>query len=151
MGKTGKIKKRKLAALPTPSGTSSDSEFFGGLLSPSELATATRVLNVLANNSELITSGKTELKGLRGAVFDFQRISSELSGTGALLCTQTRSTAESCVRCRNDPDLEDIGCVEPIEMDRLPCSSFRTAPAKPHAQVSLRHYAQLSTLLTAFL
>ena len=86
MGKTGKnIKRRKLAeAYPTPSGTASDSEFFGGLLSPSELATATRVLNVLANNEELITGGKAELKGLRGAVFDFQRISAELSGTGSL-------------------------------------------------------------------
>lgn len=86
MGKTGKnIKKRKLAALPTPSATSaSDTEFFGGLLSPSELATATRVLNVLANNEELITGGKAALKALRGASFDFQRVSAELAGTGQL-------------------------------------------------------------------
>lgn len=100
MGKTGKnqknLKRQRLAAQEQIHTTSPDSDdedaprdtsFLLGLVSPQELAIAVRTINTLNNNPELLKS-KAELKGLRGAVFDFQRISASQAGTGALgLCS----------------------------------------------------------------
>lgn len=95
MGKTGKqqknLKRQRLAAqeqIHTTSPDSDDSDaprdtsFLLGLVTPQELAIAVRTLNTLTNNTELLKS-KAELKGLRGAVFDFQRVSASQAGTGA--------------------------------------------------------------------
>lgn len=92
MGKTSKNKRRRMLAeaesttrpISPESDGEADSTFLLGLVSPSELAIATRVLNTLTRNTELLKA-KNELKGLRGAVFDFQRVNASLSGTGPSL------------------------------------------------------------------
>lgn len=89
MGKTSKniAKRRRLEAETTSHlgpAEAGDAEFLGGLLSASDVAIAARVLNTLTRNPELLKS-KQELKALRGAVFDFQRISTELNTAGGSL------------------------------------------------------------------
>ena len=97
MGKTGKtLKRRRLAesllattTTPTtstlPSDSDSSNSFLHGLITPEELATTTRTLALLANEPEALGNGRGELKGLRKVVFDFQRVSNELNGTGSFL------------------------------------------------------------------
>lgn len=108
MGKTGKaIKRRKLAAADNEAsqlttsplshvggdGDDSPPEFLLGLITPSELATTVRTLNTLTRHTELLKN-KNDLKALRGAVFDFQRVSATLAGTGQFLrllrCSESR-------------------------------------------------------------
>jgi hypothetical protein len=102
MGKTGKnMKKRRLAneAAIRPTAPDSDDDeptdtsFLLGLVQPHELATCTRVLSLITNNPELLKS-KAELKHLRGAVFDFQRVAAELSGTGQSFTSHSVESSE---------------------------------------------------------
>lgn len=101
MGKTGKtLKRRRLAEslLAPPAATSGkstsslDVTFLGGLIAPEDLATTVRTLAILGQNTELLTNSRSELKGLRNVVYDFQRLSNELNGTGTSL-TSRISTA----------------------------------------------------------
>lgn len=94
MGKTAKNKKRRLAAELTSTTTplssnnsegdeeetSNDTSFLLGLVSASDLAITVRTLNALTKNTELLKF--KELKFLKGAVYDFQRVSTFLAGTG---------------------------------------------------------------------
>ncbi|GAA5844655.1 hypothetical protein JCM11251_002135, partial [Rhodosporidiobolus azoricus] len=88
MGKRGQLlKKRRLeqqAAQATLTLDDSDEDavptFLGGLVTPSELAVTARTLQTLTRHTELLSHTK-DLKALRTAVFDFQRVSAEVSGT----------------------------------------------------------------------
>ena len=94
MGKAGQArKKRKQAELTRtesnleledsdPSEPTSK-DFLLGLISPQELATATRVLQTLSKHpNELIKDQKQHLKQIKTAVWDFQRQAAAVSGTG---------------------------------------------------------------------
>jgi hypothetical protein len=104
MGKTGKaLKKRRLAQFAsaqvvTQAGDISDSDFgeenklfLGGLVSESQLSTTIKTLNALANSPESISHHRPQLKRLRGAVYDFQRIAAEQEGTGSSLTSKISS------------------------------------------------------------
>lgn len=109
MGKTGKaLKKRRLAqfaeahSLVTKTAHDSGSEapefdepennlFLGGLVSESQLQTTIHVLNALSNSPESISQHRPQLKRLRGAVFDFQRVAAEQEGTGNSLTSRISS------------------------------------------------------------
>ena len=101
MGKTGKaLKKRRLAQFatahvvtkvalddteddvdfPLPSDSCTDALFLGGVISESELSTTIKTLAALSNSPELIIQNRSQLKRLRGAVFDFQRVAAEQEG-----------------------------------------------------------------------
>lgn len=108
MGKTGKaLKKRRLAQFSTThvvtkvaidtdedfdalNGLAVDSPIsscndpaslsLGGAISESELFTTIKTLTVLSKSPELITQHRAQLKRLRGAIFDFQRVASEQEG-----------------------------------------------------------------------
>ncbi|KAK4695319.1 hypothetical protein P7C70_g8568, partial [Phenoliferia sp. Uapishka_3] len=105
MGKTSKNKRRRLLAeaesaprpitdADSPDDDANDTSFLLGLVSPQELAIAVRTLNTLTKNTELLKS-KNELKALRGAVFDFQRVSSSLAGTGNTLTSRISAALSS--------------------------------------------------------
>lgn len=98
MGKTGKaLKRRKIASalatatLTPPSdnldsedeGGSNDPGFLLGLVSPVELAVSVKTLQTLTTHAEAV-KGKAETKALRGAVFDYQRVSAAVTGTGGI-------------------------------------------------------------------
>ncbi|GAA6061272.1 hypothetical protein JCM10212_000713 [Sporobolomyces blumeae] len=99
MGKAGQAKKRRRAELarfdtladdPLDSGPDSPSsaspDFLLGLVSPAELATATRVLATLAKHpTDLIKDQRQHLKQLKTAVWDFQREAAAVSGTGEFM------------------------------------------------------------------
>ncbi|KIM78401.1 hypothetical protein PILCRDRAFT_586744 [Piloderma croceum F 1598] len=105
MGKTGKaLKKRRLAQFPSAkivtltavdvSDDEPDEEnklFLGGLVSESQLSTTIKTLSVLANSSETLSQHRPQLKRLRGAVHDFQRITAEQEGTGSSLTSRISS------------------------------------------------------------
>ncbi|GAA5991836.1 hypothetical protein JCM11641_002120 [Rhodosporidiobolus odoratus] len=101
MGKNGKaIKKRKLAQaaqLTTRVSLLQDMHgdndaplepsFLAGLVSPAELGNAVKTLQTLTTHPELL-SHRQELRALRTAVFDFQRVGNEVSGTGNSLSSR---------------------------------------------------------------
>lgn len=103
MGKTGKaLKKRRLAqfasahvvthsAVDVSDVDDENSLFLGGLVSESQLSTTIKTLSVLANSPELISQHRPQLKRLRGAVHDFQRIAAEQEGTGNSLTSKISS------------------------------------------------------------
>ncbi|ORY83589.1 hypothetical protein BCR35DRAFT_303477 [Leucosporidium creatinivorum] len=104
MGKLGKnLKRRKLeqqaqqAKFAPTSALDSDDEqeqqqldFLGGLISPTQLQTTVTTLQTLTRHTQLLAN-KQDLKSLRGAVFDFQRLNAELSGTGTSLPSRISS------------------------------------------------------------
>ncbi|KAL8290348.1 hypothetical protein RQP46_002606 [Phenoliferia psychrophenolica] len=106
MGKTSKNKRRRLLAsaeTALPISPDSDGEggegendksFLLGLVSPAELAITVRTLSTLTKNTELLNR-KNELKSLRGAVFDFQRVSASLAGTGNTLTSRISAALSS--------------------------------------------------------
>jgi hypothetical protein len=65
--------------------------FLGGLISESQLSTTIKTLSILANSPELISQHRPQLKRLRGAVHDFQRITAEQEGTGNSLTSRISS------------------------------------------------------------
>ncbi|BGP20042.1 hypothetical protein JCM10213_002076 [Rhodosporidiobolus nylandii] len=98
MGKTGKaLKKRKLAlaaqAAQATLEAGSDDElggeasFLGGLVSEGQLAVTVKTLQTLTQHPHLLAH-KQDLKALRTAVFDFQRVGNELAGTGNSLSSR---------------------------------------------------------------
>jgi hypothetical protein len=105
MGKTGKaLKKRRLAQFASAKVVTlaavdfSDDEFdeesklfLGGLVSESQLSTTIKTLSVLANSPESLSHYRPQLKRLRGAVHDFQRITAEQEGTGSSLTSRISS------------------------------------------------------------
>jgi hypothetical protein len=105
MGKTGKaLKKRRLAEFASANIVThavvdvSDDEldegrklFLGGLVSESQLSTTIKTLSALANSPELLPQHRPQLKRLRGAVHDFQRITAEQEGTGSSLTSRISS------------------------------------------------------------
>ncbi|KIM74773.1 hypothetical protein PILCRDRAFT_14091, partial [Piloderma croceum F 1598] len=105
MGKTGKaLKKRRLAQFASAkivtltavdvSDDEPDEEnklFLGGLVSESQLSTTIKTLSVLANSPETLSQHRPQLKRLRGAVHDFQRITAEQEGTGSSLTSRISS------------------------------------------------------------
>jgi len=110
MGKTGKaLKRRKLAeatafATLSPAPGSPDSgdegeisnnpDFLLGLVSPQELAVSVKTLQTLTSHAEGV-KGKAEMKPLRGAVFDFQRVSNAVTGTGNSLPSRISAALSS--------------------------------------------------------
>lgn len=111
MGKTGKaLKKRRLAQFSTNhlvtkvaldgdddldshlvDGPINTSLFLGGAISESQLSTTVNTLARLSESPELITQFRPQLKRLRGAVFDFQRVAAEQEGTGTSLTSRVSS------------------------------------------------------------
>jgi hypothetical protein len=102
MGKTGKaLKKRRLAVFAAAHVTQtafegSDLEvdedskaFLGGLVTESQLAITIKTLSALS--ADAISKHRPQLKRLRGAVFDFQRIAAEQEGTGSSLTSRISS------------------------------------------------------------
>ncbi|GAA6039419.1 hypothetical protein JCM8097_002848 [Rhodosporidiobolus ruineniae] len=96
MGKTGKaLKRRRIeqaaqAAAQAPLDSEADegnNDFLGGLISPAQLAVTVKTLQTLTSQSHLLNH-KQDLKQLRTAVFDLQRIGNELSGTGNSLSSR---------------------------------------------------------------
>ncbi|GAA5824854.1 hypothetical protein JCM5353_006925 [Sporobolomyces roseus] len=107
MGKAGQArKKRKQAELTRtesnleledsdPSEPTSK-DFLLGLISPQELATATRVLQTLSKHpNELIKDQKQHLKQIKTAVWDFQRQAAAVSGTGSSLTSRISEALSS--------------------------------------------------------
>jgi hypothetical protein len=96
MGKAGQARKRRRAEIArvdsniTADLDNNDStepspktDFMKGLITPAELATATRVLATLNQHPEaLIKDQRQHLKQLKTAVWDFQRQAATVSGTG---------------------------------------------------------------------
>ncbi|GAA6021933.1 hypothetical protein JCM10207_002604 [Rhodosporidiobolus poonsookiae] len=96
MGKTGKaLKRRRLEQLErqaaqapldsdldggADSPPSAATDFLGGLVTPAQLAMTVKTLKLLSN--------KGDLKALRTAVFDFQRVGNEVAGTGNSLSSR---------------------------------------------------------------
>lgn len=107
MGKTGKaLKKRRLAQFTTAHivtqvavDDGSDNEFdgpdsklyLGGLVSESQVQTTIKVLSSLSNSPDTISQHRPQLKRLRGAIFDFQRVAAEQEGTGNSLTSRISS------------------------------------------------------------
>lgn len=105
MGKTGKaLKKRRLAQFASAhvvtltSADVLDNEldeenklFLGGLVSESQLLATIRTLNALKESPESISQYRHQLKRLRGAVYDFQRVAAEQEGTGSSLTSKISS------------------------------------------------------------
>lgn len=106
MGKTGKaLKKRRLAQFASAKVVTltavdvSDDEpleeesklFLGSLVSESQLSTTIKTLSVLANSPETLSQHRPQLKRLRGAVHDFQRVTAEQEGTGNSLTSRISS------------------------------------------------------------
>ncbi|GAA5875964.1 hypothetical protein JCM8547_000666 [Rhodosporidiobolus lusitaniae] len=97
MGKQGKAAKRRrieqaaAAAIAAPLSDGEDEpgqqDFLQGLIKPAEVAVTVRTLQTLTRHTELL-SNKQDLKALRGAVFDFQRVGAELTGTGNSLTSR---------------------------------------------------------------
>lgn len=110
MGKTGKaLKRRKLAEAtalstlsPAPGSPDSDTDepaqnnpdFLLGLVSPQELAVSVKTLQTLTTHAEAV-KGKAETKPLRGAVFDYQRLSNAVAGTGNSLPSRISAALSS--------------------------------------------------------
>lgn len=111
MGKAGQARKRRRAEIARVDSTaalaadldnsdstepSSKTDFMKGLISPAELATATRVLATLSKHpEELIKDQRQHLKGLKTAVFDFQRQAANVSGTGTSLTSRISEALSS--------------------------------------------------------
>jgi hypothetical protein len=105
MGKTGKaLKKRRLAQFSsahvvthTADDVSDDDPnvkdklFLGGVISESQLAITIKTLSTLADFPDSISQHRSQLKRLRGAVHDFQRISAIKEGTGNSLTSRISS------------------------------------------------------------
>ncbi|GAA5911626.1 hypothetical protein JCM6882_008057 [Rhodosporidiobolus microsporus] len=94
MGKRGQAnKKRRLeqqaaqATLALDDDDDTAPTFLAGLIAPSELAVTVRTLQTLTRHTELLAHTK-DLKALRTAVFDLQRVSAEVSGTGNSLTSR---------------------------------------------------------------
>lgn len=95
MGKTGKNLKRKrlqeqLDHSPSLPGTPVDTTFLEGLVSAADIAVTVRTLNTLVHNEELLKN-KNDLKALRGAVFDFQRVSANQGASFFFACPLSAS------------------------------------------------------------
>lgn len=104
MGKTGKaLKKRRLAVFAAAhvtqtavedsdvEATEDSKAFLDGLVTESQLTTTIKTLSMLCDSPDVVSKHRSQLKRLRGVIFDFQRVAAEQEGTGSSLTSRISS------------------------------------------------------------